>query len=342
MNRRAWGLWGAAAVVLAGATVAAQTRKVRKSAPAAEQSEPSEQSADAKRRAAEAPGTDASIVARLHQMNRAQIDAARTAQRQAQHEPVRSFAMTLVNDHQAADDRLMEWVAQNEQASDVLKRKAAEGGQAETAMLEKLQNTPGERFDRTFLTATIRLQDKTIELAAPARDQVANFDLRAMLQDLLPTLNQHRATARKLLDEVEAAPPVADTRRAPGAAAPPAAPPAAPTARSSAEPSPPSGGAAEEGNRAGAAAPPADDNPPAAPKLPPPAEIRARIVEDPTISDDDVEVTIQSSAVILTGRVDSLAEKQLAGALAQRVVGPTVFVDNRLMTGRPLTSPSTP
>jgi putative membrane protein len=314
-------LWGVvvAGAMGAGAARAGQNQGGANRPPGPEPSVPEDRAKEGP------PSADASVAARLHHINRMEVTAGQIAEQRAQAQAVRAYGSMLVRDHQAADERLMVWVSQDEAAKAALKRLAdqREGtheAAAEARMLEKLRKLPPDRFDREFLTDMVRGHDQAIEMVSRARDQVASFDLRALLQDTLPTLNEHRRVARRLLQEAEA-PPVAREHRGPGTTAGAAAAAANPPPAGAPAPSA-KGGAAPGGEPGGGG-------------MPTPAvgasEIRQRIMSDSSLADDDIAVTINGTSVMLTGTVDSEAEKRHAGELAQKAAGDAMQVDNRLL-----------
>jgi predicted outer membrane protein len=170
----------------------------------------SDEAVPSPRRPALSPLSDPGIAARLHRIDRAHIQAAKVAERRAQLEAVRAFAASVARAHERTDELLMDWAAAQEEVLEALKERVAEeerpGDDWEVPLVEALEAMPIERFDREFLSLMVRSYDQAIDFVSRSRDQVASFDLRALLQDVLPTLHQQRTTARKLLRELEDAP----------------------------------------------------------------------------------------------------------------------------------------
>ena len=147
---------------------------------------------------------EARLVVQLHHVNQMEIEVGKLASTKGQNPKVRQYGNRLVKDHGQDDQRVTAFAKQRELSLD----SAAQAQNAEQrasmqkhqALMEKLDGLSGAEFDREFLNAMATGHEQVITQVRDARPQVQDPQLRALIDRLLPQLEQHRNTAKRLLE----------------------------------------------------------------------------------------------------------------------------------------------
>ena len=106
---------------------------------------------------------------------------------------VKSFATTLVNDHQKANDELVKL------ANSKKMELPAAPPRGKRREIEKLAKLTGAEFDKKFVHEVgIKAHEKDIRNFEKAGGKVKDADLKAWIDKTLPTLREHLAMAQKL------------------------------------------------------------------------------------------------------------------------------------------------
>jgi len=148
------------------------------------------------------PSADADYITRVHEANQKEIAMARMAADKAESARVKSYATRLINDHEAADKRLMAYA--DKKAPDV-KAEARSTGTSAKAMDEshdRLANLSGADFDKEFVNLMVEEHDKALDLVKSARDSASDKQLRAIFDGMVPKIEAHKRTAKELADKV--------------------------------------------------------------------------------------------------------------------------------------------
>lgn len=138
--------------------------------------------------AADPPAT-ADVLNKVHASNQKEIAMGKTAIKNGQSKDVTAFGKTLVKDHGAADKKVVA-LAKKEKIS--LAAPPAPGGMSG---MEK-----GPDFDSHFAQEMLDDHKKDIAEVTAARDATTDDKLKALLTDMLPTLQKHQDTAQKIAD----------------------------------------------------------------------------------------------------------------------------------------------
>ncbi|MBL0698193.1 DUF4142 domain-containing protein [Comamonas sp. JC664] len=151
------------------------------------------------------PTEEQAFLNALHQANQHEVKMGKLAQQQGTSQGVKDYGARLVKDHQAADQRLRAYaktknLTLSEPQPDTDFAKTLERAeQASTAMLQSLQ---GPAFDRAFLATMVGDHDLDIAKVMAGQQQFAsNTGLKTLLDDMLPTLREHRQQAYRLLGQ---------------------------------------------------------------------------------------------------------------------------------------------
>lgn len=153
-------------------------------------------------KAAKLSANDTKIVAHLHHVNQVEIDLGKTAQKSGT-AAVKSYAETLVTDHQSADKELTALGKKHGLSSIPADKPDTDAGKQEqkdmTAAIAHLKTLKGTEFDKEFLSMMVTDHDKEVaridvELAASGSDP----DVQAWLKSVRPVLQRHADQAREL------------------------------------------------------------------------------------------------------------------------------------------------
>jgi putative membrane protein len=147
--------------------------------------------------------TNAAILERIHQANLKEIAAGKIAEAKASSSEVRAYAAQLVNDHTSADQMVVATAQKTgarlrDSAAD--RRKTANGKQAE----QKLSSANGAQFDRLFLQQTSADHKKLMSELKQARDDASDDDIEALIDKIMPILQQHQDLAQILMKKEQA------------------------------------------------------------------------------------------------------------------------------------------
>jgi putative membrane protein len=131
---------------------------------------------------------ESEVIDQLHAANVLEIAAGKLAQRHAGSADVKRYGEHLVQDHTKADRELTAFA----------KRTGVKLAVVDSAKLDALKALRGKDFDRAFLGMMVKDHQSAIELVRTAQPRATNYDVRAILDKTLPTLEHHSQTARQL------------------------------------------------------------------------------------------------------------------------------------------------
>lgn len=151
---------------------------------------------------AAAPGTagamsDAQILAQMSISNGAEISSSQLAQPKARNQQVKDFARDMIAEHQAMQGQADQVVkAQN------ITPQAAQPDTLQQALdrqREQLQNqAAGAEFDRMYMDMQVSSHEGTLAMLNNARGAAQNADLRALIDQAIPKVQQHLDRARQI------------------------------------------------------------------------------------------------------------------------------------------------
>jgi putative membrane protein len=175
--------------------------------------------------------TDEQVLRHLHHANLEEIKAGQMATSKASAPAVKDYARTLVQDHQQADKQVLAMaekmhvdMKKNMDMSDMDHSKMdhskmdpkmdhSKMDQSQTAgmdqdkmkmhqaKMDELQKLSGKEFDKAFLSMMAEGHDHVIEMVKTAQG-TAKGELKAMLDQMLPTLERHKQIAQDLMKKV--------------------------------------------------------------------------------------------------------------------------------------------
>jgi putative membrane protein len=146
------------------------------------------------------PTADADFIKRVHEANQKEIAMARMASEKAESAKVKSYATKVINDHEAADKRLMAYAERK--APDVKAEGRSTGAQVADQSHDRLSNLSGSDFDKEFVNLMVEEHDKALDLLKSARESASDKQLRAIYDGMVPKIEAHKRMARDLADKV--------------------------------------------------------------------------------------------------------------------------------------------
>ncbi len=194
----------AVVVLLGGCSTSRQQPAPDASAAAAQPSaQPAAQQAKAKPAArvpspeASSKKTSASILAQIHQADLKEIAIGKIAEEKASTDEVRAYAVQLVNDHTNADQMVL---ATAQKTGAHLRGVAT----ARSKTDQKLSSASGAQFDRMFLEQTSADHKKLMSELQQGREDASDDDIEALIDKIMPILQQHHDLAQILLKKEQA------------------------------------------------------------------------------------------------------------------------------------------
>ena len=143
--------------------------------------------------------SSAAILNQIHQADQKEIVLANMAAAKASSTEVQNYAKQLVDDHTSADHEVVAMAQKmNLHLRDMAASKEGRHGSA------KLNSASGPQFDREFLQETSADHDKLIRELKQEREDASNDDIEALIDQILPILEQHQQLAQILLKKEQA------------------------------------------------------------------------------------------------------------------------------------------
>lgn len=145
------------------------------------------------------PQAELGFIRQASQMARAEVQAGRLALEKARRPALRDFAQTLVREHEQAGDELLRIARAKGVAVD------ADPGLLQRAQLATLRRLDYEDFDHRFVDVFgVDAHEGATELFRKEAAGGSDADLKRFAQRMLPMLERHLQTARRLQAESSA------------------------------------------------------------------------------------------------------------------------------------------
>ena len=152
---------------------------------------------------------------KLRTINATEIAAGELAQENGISQEVKDYGRKLVEDHQNADRKLVEFATKHDviltgsagsQEATRAGTGTAAAGQPPPAPLDaegkkalsKLRAAKGDKFDKTFATTMVTGHQKALNLIKTSKEKIKNEEFDSMLSDFQSTFEQHLDHAKQL------------------------------------------------------------------------------------------------------------------------------------------------
>jgi len=141
--------------------------------------------------------TSASILAQIHQADLKEIAVGKMAEEKASTDEVRAYADQLVKDHTNADQMVL---ATAQKTGAHLRTPATTRSKTD----QKLNSASGAQFDRMFLEQNSADHKKLMSELQQEREDASDDDIEALIDKIMPILQQHHDLAQILLKKEQA------------------------------------------------------------------------------------------------------------------------------------------
>ena len=149
----------------------------------------------------------AAILAQIHQANLREIAIGEMAERKATTSEVRAYADQLVKDQTNADQTVI--AAAQKMGTHLhgvaVGPKASRPENAHAKLVDKkLSSASGSNFDRLFLQQSSSDHKRLIRTLRQKREDASNDEVEALIDQMIPILEQHRELAQILIKKEQA------------------------------------------------------------------------------------------------------------------------------------------
>jgi putative membrane protein len=135
---------------------------------------------------------------KLHKVNQHEIEMGKLAEQNGS-DRVKTFARTLIRDHQDADKKVMDLAKKkNVSLSETAPAMSADKQRDKEMKKDRLSSLKGTDFDREFANEMAMGHKKVISLAQAWTQDCKDKDVCNLLTSLMPTLQQHEQMAERL------------------------------------------------------------------------------------------------------------------------------------------------
>jgi putative membrane protein len=155
---------------------------------------------------ASSKSTSGSILEQIHQADLEEIAIAKIAEEKASTREIRAYAEQLVADHTNANQTVVTTAKKlGVQLHDAATSREARRWSVHEKLVEQMMSSAsGAEFDRLFLQHTSVDHDKLIRALKQDREDANNDDIEALIDKILPILEQHRELAQILMKKERA------------------------------------------------------------------------------------------------------------------------------------------
>jgi putative membrane protein len=139
---------------------------------------------------------------KLHQANQMEIQMSELALTNASSKAVKDFAQKMISDHRGADLQVTRF-AKKVSANLDAKAPAPDKAEMDEAMskMDQLKSIKGSDFDAQFAKQMADDHMKVVDLVTTAINDPAQADIKPLLSQLLPKLQQHQKLAMRLAND---------------------------------------------------------------------------------------------------------------------------------------------
>ena len=149
----------------------------------------------------------AAVLSQIHQGNLTEIALGKLAEDKASAPEVRAYAEQLVQDHTSVDGTIVA-MAQKKgtplRDRTVSSRQGRKGAQSASPFEHKLTSASGFKFDQLFLEQAGSDHQRLIQRLQQDREDANDDELEALIDKIVPILEQHRELAQILMKKERA------------------------------------------------------------------------------------------------------------------------------------------
>lgn len=142
--------------------------------------------------------TDARLMAKLHKVNKMEIDAGKLAEKQGESADVKNYGRKLVADHTAADNKLMA-IAKGSDMDSALTKTDKEQMAIDQNKMDEVKKMHGAQFDRAFASVMYNGHKDVIDMLDKSKGDLQSDELKKFVDDTEPVLKKHEDMAGKIM-----------------------------------------------------------------------------------------------------------------------------------------------
>ena len=139
--------------------------------------------------------SDRSFITAAAQGGMAEVKLSQLAENRAECEEVKDFGQRMVQDHQRANQELMQMASQKGESPD------AKLDAKHQNLYERLSSLSGENFDREYINAMVEDHEQVISEFERETSYGNDQDLKTWASMTLPTLREHLEMAQNISDQ---------------------------------------------------------------------------------------------------------------------------------------------
>ena len=153
--------------------------------------------------AADEKMTDARLVTLLQKVNKEEIEAGKLAQKRGKSAAIRNFGKTLIADHTKSQKEVSAAAkkAKISPSDSALTMKDKEQEKVDKNKMDQLKKLSGAEFDKTFAQVMSKDHEHMISLLKDHKDDLQSDDLKTLVDNTIPVLEQHKDLADKAMSQ---------------------------------------------------------------------------------------------------------------------------------------------
>jgi putative membrane protein len=144
---------------------------------------------------AQAGESPALILNQVHHINQKEIRLSQLALKQGERAEVKDFAKMMINQHQAADQKVAALAK-----SKKIDLRSFQPADFETVAVDQLKQLKGAPFDQAFMDAMKSGHQHAARDLQEAKDGTNDEQVKALLGEILPTVKHHESMASNIVD----------------------------------------------------------------------------------------------------------------------------------------------
>lgn len=141
--------------------------------------------------------SDAEILSAIGMINSSEIGAAKLAENKATSADVKSFARDMVKDHTSMQGDV-DKLAKSAKITPKAPSAATQMKQESAAQMDSLKSAKGATFDQQYIAAQVADHQKALDNLKSYQGSAQNADLKNLIQNAIPKVQQHLDRARDL------------------------------------------------------------------------------------------------------------------------------------------------
>jgi len=151
--------------------------------------------------------TDARLVTLLQKVNKEEIEAGKLAEKRGKSEAIRNYGKTLISDHTKSQKEVSAAAkkAKISPKDSALTKTDKEHEKTAKNKMDQLKKLNGAEFDKTFAQVMSNDHEHMISLLKDHKGDIQSEDLKTLVENTIPVLEQHKDLADKAMSQEQRA-----------------------------------------------------------------------------------------------------------------------------------------